>query len=139
MESSSSLQGYCSATLPMPAHHMNRPYRLPLSHPFSPPRQLFTMPHRLSTNHYIEPRRTLYKKPSICWRQFSNMGAQPSLDISAAGCFRIASAAFLQVTIASMMSIPKYAGARGMENGSSSNKIQERPTIPGIITERLPP
>ena len=63
------------------------------------------------------------------------MGAKPSQDISAAGRFRIASVAFPQATIASMMSIPKYAAAHEMQNGSSSNKIQEGPTIPAIITE----
>ncbi len=66
MEYSSSLLGYCSAALqvlPTPAHHMNRPYRLPLSHPFSPQGQLFTMPRQLSMDSGIELRRTLYRKP----------------------------------------------------------------------------
>ena len=106
MEYSSSLLGYCSAdprVLPTPAHHMNHPYRLPLSHLFSPQSKLFTMPHHLSIDNCIEPRRILYKKPKTCLRQFSNMRARPSLDISAAGCFRIANVAFPQATIVSMM------------------------------------
>ena len=103
---SSSLRGYCSAALqvlPTPAHHMNRPFRLPLAHPFSPQGQLFTMPHHLSIDNCIEPRRILYKKPTTCLKQFSNMRARPSLDISAAGCFRIANVAFPQATIVNMM------------------------------------
>ncbi len=87
----------------MPARRLNRPYRLPLSYPFSPQGQLFTMPRRLSIDNCIEPRRILYKKPKTCWRQFSNMRAKPSLDISAAGCFRIVNDAFPPATIASMM------------------------------------
>lgn len=106
MEYSSSLLGYCSAALqvlPTPAHHMNRPYPLPLSYPFSPQSKLFTMPRHLSIDNYIEPRRIHYKKPKTCLRQFINMRARPSLDISAAGCFRIANVAFPQATIVSMM------------------------------------
>ena len=51
MEYSSSLVGYCSAALqitPMPARRLNRLYHLPLSHPFSPQGQPFTMPRRPS-------------------------------------------------------------------------------------------
>lgn len=106
MEYSSSLLGYCSATLqvlPTPAHHMNRPYRLSLSHPLSPQGQLFTMPCHLPIDHCIELRGIPYKNPKTCWKQFGNMGAKPSLDISAAGCFRIASVAFPRATIASTM------------------------------------
>ena len=106
MKYSSSLLGYCSAdprVLPTPAHHMNHPYRLPLSHLFSPQSKLFTMPRCSSIDICIEPRRTLYKKPKTCLRQFSNMRAKPSLDISAAGYFRIASGAFPPATIVSTM------------------------------------
>ncbi len=49
MEYSLSLAGYCSAALqfaPTPARRLNRPYRLSLSHPFSPRGLLFTMPRR---------------------------------------------------------------------------------------------
>ena len=84
MEYSSSLPGCCSAALqvlPTPAHPMNRPDRLPLSHPFSPQRQLFTVPRHLSIDSCIELRRTPYKKPKTYWKQFSNMGAKPSLDM----------------------------------------------------------
>ena len=60
MEYSSSLVGYCSAdprVLPAPARRLNQPYRLSLSHPFSPQGQLFTMPRRLSVDHCNESRR----------------------------------------------------------------------------------
>ena len=106
MEYSSSLVGYCSAAsqvAPTPARRLNRPYRLPLSHPFSPQSQLFTMPRRRSIDHCIERRRTPYKKSKTCWRQFSNMRVRPSLDISAAGRFRIVKDGCLAVTIASTM------------------------------------
>ena len=108
MEYSSSLAGYCSASPqvpPTPGRHLNRPYRLPLSHPFSPfsPQgQLFTMPRRLSID-CIELQRTPYKKPKTCWKQFSNMRAKPSLDISAAERFRIVKDGCLAATIASTM------------------------------------
>ena len=97
MEYSLSLVGYCSAALqvaPTQARRLNRPDRLPLSHPFSPQGQLFTMPRRLSIDNCIESRRTPYKKPKTSWRQFSNMRAKPSLDISAVGRFRIAKVDF---------------------------------------------
>ena len=106
MEYSSSLVGYWSVAPqvpPMPARRLSRPYRLPLSHPFDPQGQLFTIRRRLSIDHYIEPRRTPLKKPKTCLRQFSNMGAKPSLDILAAGCFRIVKDGCLTATIASMM------------------------------------
>ena len=105
MEYSSSLAGYCSASPqvpPTPGRHLNRPYRLPLSHPFSPQGQLFTMPRRLSID-CIELQRTPYKKPKTCWKQFSNMRAKPSLDISAAERFRIVKDGCLAATIASTM------------------------------------
>lgn len=106
MEYSLSLVGYCSASPqvpPTPPRRLNRPYRLPLSHPFSPQGRLFTMPRRLSIDNCIESRRTPYKKPKTCWKQFSNMRAKPSPDISAAGRFRIVKDGCLAVTIASTM------------------------------------
>ncbi len=87
----------------MPARRLNRPYHLSLSHPFSPQDQLFTMPRRLSVDHCIELRRTPYKNPKTYWRQFNNLRATPSLDISAAGRFRIGKDGCLAVTIASTM------------------------------------
>jgi hypothetical protein len=115
---------------------MNLPERLPLPHPFSPQRQLFTVPRHLSIGSCIELRRTPYKKPKTYWKPFGNMGAKPSLDMSAAGNFRIASVAFPEDIIASTMSIPKCAAAREMQNGSSSSKILAEPTIPAITTGR---
>jgi hypothetical protein len=106
MEYSSSLVGYCSVAPqvpPTPTRHLNRPYRLPLSHPFIPQGRLFTMPCHLSIDNCIEWRRTPYKNPKTCWRQFSNMRAKPSLDISAAGYFRIVKDNCLAVTIANTM------------------------------------
>ena len=106
MEYSSSLVDYWSAAplvLPTPARRLKRPYRLTLSHPFCPQDQLFTMPRRISIDNCIEPRRIPYKKPKTCWKQFSNMRAKRSLDISAAGCFKIAKDYCLAVTIASTM------------------------------------
>jgi len=43
------------------------------------------MPRRLSIDSRIASRRTPRKKPKTCWRQFNDMRARPSLDISAAG------------------------------------------------------
>jgi len=106
MEYSSSLEGYCSAAPqvpPLQARHLNRSYRLPLSHLFSPQGQCFTRPRRLSIDNGIESRRTLYKKPKTCWKQFSNMRARLFPDMPAAECFRIVKDDCLAVTIASTM------------------------------------
>ncbi len=84
MEYSLSWLGCCSVALqmlPAPTHPMNLPERLPLPHPFSPQRQIFTVPRHLSINSCIELRRTPYKKPKTYWKPFSNMGAKPSLDM----------------------------------------------------------
>ena len=100
-----SLVDSCSAVPQVPstpARRLNRPHSLPLSHPFSPQSQLFTMPRRLSID-CITLQRTPYKKPKTCWEQFSNMRATPSLDISVAGRFGIVRDGCLSVTIASTM------------------------------------
>jgi len=64
MEYSSSLVDFCSAVAqapPAPVHRLNRPYCLPLPHPFKPQGQLFTMPRRLSID-CVKLRRTLLQK-----------------------------------------------------------------------------
>jgi hypothetical protein len=60
MEYSLSLVVYCSAAPLVPSsptRRLNRPYRLPLSHPFSLQGQLFTMPRRLSIDNCIDSRK----------------------------------------------------------------------------------
>jgi ribonuclease T1 len=49
----------------MPAHRLNRPYRLPLSHLFCPQGLLFTMPRRLSIDSRIASRRTPEKAKDL--------------------------------------------------------------------------